>query len=130
MRLKEAKALYEKGLYDGCCYLLGYVLECALKARICKNLHTDDYPVTGDISKAFLSHSLSDLLFLGGLKGKFDVGKNRNPVLGTHFSLLSEWSEVWRYKSVGHSDRKRAEQFLNAIEHPTDGVFTWIKKYW
>lgn len=69
-------------------------------------------------------------MFLTGLKKKFDDTVKKNPDLGKNFSLLLQWSEGWRYKSVGHSDKKRAEQFLNAIEHPTDGVFTWIKKCW
>lgn len=33
-RLKEVKALYDNGLYDGASYLAGYVIELALKARI------------------------------------------------------------------------------------------------
>jgi len=52
-RLKEAKVLYQNGLYDGACYLAGYVIELALKARICKVLDLDDYPETGEISKSF-----------------------------------------------------------------------------
>jgi len=35
-RLEEAKILYKQGQYDGAKYLLGYTLETALKARICK----------------------------------------------------------------------------------------------
>ena len=38
IRLLEAKALFDKGLYDGACYLAGYVVALALKARICKVL--------------------------------------------------------------------------------------------
>ena len=37
-RLKEAKTLCDNKLYDGAMYLYGYVIETALKARICKVL--------------------------------------------------------------------------------------------
>ncbi|MDG6028095.1 MAG: HEPN domain-containing protein [Candidatus Brocadia sp.] len=47
----EAKALFDKGLYDGSCYLAGYVIELALKARVCKILDMTDYPESGDISR-------------------------------------------------------------------------------
>lgn len=44
IRLQEAKVLFEKEFYDGARYLAGYVIELALKARICKILDLDQYP--------------------------------------------------------------------------------------
>ena len=35
-RFKEVRVLYRNRLYDGANYLSGYVIETALKARICK----------------------------------------------------------------------------------------------
>ena len=46
-RLLEAKSLFNKRLYDGACYLAGYVVELALKARICKTLDLAGYPNQG-----------------------------------------------------------------------------------
>lgn len=45
LRLREAEALFAAGLYDGCVYLCGYVVELALKARMvtygyCRNVWT------------------------------------------------------------------------------------------
>jgi HEPN domain-containing protein len=56
-RFKEVKALYRNGLYDGAMYLSGYVIETALKARICKLLDSD-YPETGSISRSYLTINL------------------------------------------------------------------------
>src|SRR5260370_194055 len=36
LRLQEAAALFHTGLYNGCWYLCGYVIELAWKARICR----------------------------------------------------------------------------------------------
>ena len=44
IKLREAKQLYHAGYYDGCAYLCGYVVELALKARICRLLGVRDYP--------------------------------------------------------------------------------------
>jgi len=55
-RLQEAKTLFDKGLYDGACYLAGYVIELALKARICKILDLTEYLQSGEISRAFKIH--------------------------------------------------------------------------
>ncbi len=36
IRLRDAEVLLDNGRYDGAYYLLGYVIECALKACIAK----------------------------------------------------------------------------------------------
>jgi len=129
-RLEEAKALFASGLYDGCCYLAGYVVELALKARICKVLDLIDYPDTGEISRSFKTHKLDDLIRLAGLQRKFDAAKAVNPRLLTNWSLVTAWTEEFRYKPVGSSPRIRAEEIIFALEDRMDGVFTWIKKRW
>lgn len=129
-RLKEARALYNSGLYDGASYLAGYVVELALKARICKLLDLDKYPETGEAARSFKTHKLDDLLRLAGLQRKFDQAKASNPNLLTHWSLVTEWSEQFRYNPVGSSPRIRAREIIAALEDPIDGIFTWLKKYW
>jgi HEPN domain-containing protein len=44
VRLKEAKALLDLGLYDGAYYLAGYAVECALKAGIAKETRRHQFP--------------------------------------------------------------------------------------
>lgn len=129
-RLEEAKALYASGLYDGSRYLAGYVVELALKARICKLLDLSDYPEKGDISRSFKTHNLDDLLRLAGLQRKFEEARVRSPDLLTAWSVVTTWSETLRYQPVGTSPRVRAEEYLAALEDPTSGIFTWLKKYW
>ena len=46
LRLKEAKALLDVGMWDGAYYLAGYAVEVALKARICRVLNWLDFPST------------------------------------------------------------------------------------
>jgi HEPN domain-containing protein len=129
-RLKEAQALCASGLYDGASYLAGYVVELALKVRICRILDLTDYPDTGDISRSFKTHKLDDLLRLAGLQRKFDQAKAANPNLLTNWSLVTQWSEQARYHPVGTSPRVRTEEILVALDDPVDGIFTWLKKYW
>lgn len=88
-RLEEAKALIEKGLYDGAFYLAGYVIELALKARICKVLDLSDYPDSGKLSTAFKTHSFDELLLLSGLKSQFEHDKSGNLDLATNWSLIT-----------------------------------------
>ena len=129
-RLKEAKALFDKRLYDGSCYLAGYVVELALKAKICKTLNIDEYPDSGEISRSFKTHNLDQLLKLSGLEKKLDKEKAKNPVLEVNWSLVTTWSEQLRYNPIGTSKRQNAIDMINALEDQNNGVFIWIKKRW
>lgn len=129
-RLQEAKLLYDQGLYDGCCYLAGYVLEMALKARICKALDLADYLDTGEISRSFKTHNLIVLLRLAGLQRKLDVAIAANPNLLRSWSLITEWTEEFRYTPAGTRSKLEAEIILSAIEDRKDGILLWLKKYW
>lgn len=129
-RLREVKALFDCGLYDGSYYLAGYVVELSLKARICKVLDRDEYPDSGELSRSFKTHRLDHLLQLAGLERKFDHAKIANPNLLTSWSLITEWNEEFRYKPVGSSLKERAQNTITALEDKNDGIFAWIKKYW
>jgi hypothetical protein len=125
-RLKEVKALYRNRLYDGANYLSGYVIETALKARVCRILD-GDYPETGAISRSFLTHDLDQLIKLAGLQKAFDSsGVN----FKTNWSIVTNWSEVNRYMPIGTTSKVNVEDLLNALEDKNDGVLTWIRKRW
>ena len=129
IRLKEVKALYENNLYDGAFYLAGYVIELALKARICKILELD-YPDTGPISKSFKTHKLNELLKLGGLYKKFEDELNNNPTFKLNWSLILSWNEQYRYQPTGNYQKTDVQDLIDAIENPNNGILTWIKKKW
>jgi len=125
-RLKEVKVLYRNHLYDGAKYLSGYVVETALKARICKILDSD-YPESGEISKSFLTHKLDQLVKLAGLQKAFDSADIN---FKTNWSIVTNWSETNRYKPIGTSSKRDVEDIINALEDRNDGVLTWIKRKW
>ncbi len=129
-RLKEAKLLYNGGFYDGAYYLAGYVVELALKARICRVLDLTEYLDSGEISRSFKTHRLDDLVRLAGLQKKFEQAKLINPVLTMNWSLISVWNEQLRYSPIGTSPSLLVQRIINALENRNDGVFTWIKKHW
>lgn len=129
LRLKEVKVLYDKKLYDGASYLAGYVIELALKARICKILDSD-YIVSGNLGRAFKTHNLEELLLLSGLSNKFSLEMSENRDLQVNWSVVLSWNESFRYLPVGSSSKSDIEDLINAIEDPENGVLTWIKKRW
>ncbi len=127
-RLKEAKVLYQNGLYDGAAYICGYVLETALKARICKNLNIGEYPDDGKDKTIFSSHDFDRLLLLSGLQGKITLTA-RNKKRFANWSLLTSWKPERRY-AVGVYKKSNVEDLFEALEDSKSGLFTWLKKLW
>jgi len=127
LRLREAEALYAAGLFDGAKYMSGYVLELALKARICRILDVQEYPATGDLGRVFASHDLDRLLTLSGLRRKLTLG---NKAVFDNWSFAAPWKPEQRYDAVGSVTQREAEDVLNAIRDRKYGVLTWIKKFW
>lgn len=71
VRLSEGKTLLEQGLYQGAYYLVGYAVECALKAVIAKETKQYDFPDKTFAAKCF-THDLTHLVGLAGLKQKLE----------------------------------------------------------
>jgi HEPN domain-containing protein len=127
LRLREADALFEAGLYDGAKYLSGYVVELALKARICGLLDLDEYPEKGELKRVYAVHDLDQLLVLAGLRKAVDPTKKP---LFDNWSTAALWKPEGRYDAAGTVTRQDAEDILNAIRDGTNGVLTWIKALW
>lgn len=126
-KLKAAKILYREGDCDNAGYLLGYVVECSLKTLICKNLKILEYPDTGDHKSIFNSHSFDRLLLLSGYSTEINLAKN--PGLFNNWSILTKyWTPELRYNISASPTTIRDR--ITALEDPTDGFFTWIKKRW
>lgn len=130
LRLREAYALFDAGLYDGAAYLCGYVVELALKARICRLMDLATYPESGKLQSALRTHNLEDLLMLGGLRPALKRASGRTPGLQMNWEVLLAWTPETRYQPQGTHSRQTALKWLGAVNHPTDGVFAWIARRW
>jgi len=80
IRRKEAAALLAAKHYAGAYYLLGYSVECALKACIAKQTNKHDFPNKDLASKAYV-HDLEQLIKLAGLKNDLDIDIKKNKTL-------------------------------------------------
>src|SRR5262245_29246144 len=127
LRLREAEVLFNADLYDGAAYLCGYVVELALKARICRLLGVNEYPDSGKYKQAFAVHDFDQLLFLSGLRHKLDPG---NQAVFTNWSIAVPWTPERRYSPRGTFSQQDAKEILDAIRDKNHGVLRWIKKYW
>jgi len=127
LRLKEAETLFTAGLYDGAVYLCGYVVEFALKARICRLLGVSEYPSSGKFKPVYAVHDFNQLLLLSGLQSKLDPS---NVDLFTNWSTATPWTPERRYSPRGTFSRADALQILEAVRDDPNGVLRWIMRFW
>jgi len=81
LRLEDARILLRNGRFEGCYYLSGYAVECALKASIAKLTKRYDFP---DITlKDAYTHDLTKLLKIARL----EEARNREFELDREFEI-------------------------------------------
>jgi HEPN domain-containing protein len=123
LRLREAEALFAAGLFDGCVYLCGYVVELALKARICAILGIEEYPARVH----FKTHDFDELKVLAGMSRELSLA---NPEFLKNWSIATEWKPDWRYKPEGTYSQSKATSILKSLNDRPDGVLACISQRW
>jgi len=106
--------------------LLATPIECAPKACIANKTKEGDFPPRE--TKKIWTHDLVDLIESAGLKTEFIDVTRKNFLFEAGWAIVRDWSESARYENA--HDRLRAEQMLDAITDPQNGILQWLKKYW
>jgi HEPN domain-containing protein len=120
-RRKDAQALFEARRYAGAYYLIGYVIEYALKAIIAKQTHRHEFPDKKRAEKSW-THNIPTLFKTAGLDER-----NANKRTKTYLATVNMWSSEARYKLT--VSKKETEQLFDAVKEPNDGVLAWLKTY-
>lgn len=130
-RLKAAEILMENEDWDMAGYLLGYVLECALKSVVCKNLRLTKYPA-GDKDKGekdyFWTHRFDRLLTISGMQDLFGV----QSFVWSQFvqEYEGDWPAKFRY-GTGVLEEIKVRQLHSHLTNKTtgsEGILTLISK--
>jgi HEPN domain-containing protein len=112
-RLADAEALLKAGRLDGSAYVCGYVVEMALKARICKTLKWPGFPATRSEFEGLQSLKTHDLDVLLHLSGREQYTKVR---LFPEWTMVSQWNPEARYQAVGTVTAVTAEGMIAAAQ--------------
>lgn len=126
IRIKEAKALLDKGLYDGAYYLCGYAVECALKACIAKNVKQYDFPDKKVVLDSY-THNITKLAQVAILISELSQEKHRDSQFEINWTLAERWSEESRYR---RNTEAAALDLYKAVTDSKHGVIVWIRQYW
>jgi hypothetical protein len=127
LRRKEASVLLKAKHFAGAYYLIGYSIECALKACIAKQTKKYDFPDKQIATKAH-SHNLEQLIKLAGLENDLKNDMCTNRILEVNWAVVKDWDESSRYKTTLSSTE--AEDLYSACTSRTNGIFSWIKEKW
>jgi HEPN domain-containing protein len=126
IRAREARALLDAGYCSGAYYLVGYAVECALKACVSKQVKRYDFPDKKLANEAF-THDLEKLVRVAGLAPDFERDKRANPDLELNWAVVKDWSESTRY-DFGIT-KVQARDLYSACTG-RNGVLPWIRKRW
>ncbi|MCH7885923.1 MAG: HEPN domain-containing protein [Planctomycetes bacterium] len=127
LRVREARSLLRAGHSPGAYYLVGYAIECALKACVARQIKQHDFPDKKLVNEAY-THDLEKLVRVAGLSPELDRARRANLDLDVNWAVVKDWSESSRY-DVGITPAQ-AEDILSACTSRKNGVLTWIKSKW
>lgn len=125
-RIEDAQTLLANRRYGGAYYLVGYAVECGLKACIAKLTAAEDFYDKNLASKIF-THKLKDLANHARLLAVIEELSSADRVFQANWAQVSLWSEDSRYE--GHTQQE-AEQMVQAVRDPDHGVMQCIRQYW
>ena len=126
IRVKEADILLNSRCFEGAYYLVGYALECALKASIAKQVKAFDFP-DKRLANASHTHNLSELIGVAGLKQKLKEQEEQDENFKLNWAVAKDWSEASRYESF--IEENKARDLYKAITDNESGILSWLKKY-
>ncbi len=134
-RLKTVDILIKAEDWEMAAYVLGYVVEYALKSVTCKTLGLEFYPELAVLKKEidiqhFQTHNFEELLLVSGLdrilgsRGESESWRNWGD-----FTLVykGNWTKM-RYDMGSHWDKSSVEKLYTNVTVPINGILSEIKR--
>lgn len=127
LRLKDAEALLTVSHWAAAYYLLGYCIECALKACVAKQFRSHEVP-DKKLVNSFYTHRLDELLTISGVKSQLETRAGTDSSFGINWNTVRDWNESVRY-DLGVTEAL-ARGMYEAVTDTASGVLPWLKTQW
>jgi HEPN domain-containing protein len=127
-RVVDAKILLDASRWHAAYYLIGYAVECGLKACVLSYVES-----TGIIfqDKRFaekcFTHDIEMLAKVANLEIARGLDMAANPALGVNWRLVMNWNVDARYQDKSEAEARR---LYEAVTHNANGVLAWIRARW
>lgn len=123
VRTVEAEALAQAGFYSGAYYLLGYAVECALKALIATEFKASTIPYPKEVTSIF-THRISVLSERAGLARDILARAKADPEFDIAWTAIQQWDSESRYMMRTENDYA---VLARAVLDPSSGFLQWIR---
>jgi len=126
-RVADAETLLQAKRWGAAYYLLGYAVECALKACAARQFRQDEVPEK-TVVNTFYTHRLSQLLGMSSAKDMLESKTGADSAFRLNWNTVLDWNESARYD---HSTTEtKARDMLDAVADSRSGVLPWLKTQW
>lgn len=129
-RVLDAAALLQATRWSGAYHLVGYAVECGLKACVLAHIENHNADVIfreRNYSSNCWTHKIQDLVYLAGLRTILDLDMAANRPLGINWVYAMQWEEISRYQATPEFQDRR---LYDSVTHTADGVLPWIRSHW
>lgn len=127
-RITDAEALLKAGRWAAAYYLLGYAVECALKACASRQFGLHEVP-DKKIVESFYTHQLRDkLLAISGVKDALAERATIDSDFRAKWNAVCDWEEAARYDHT--MTEQAARDMFVAVTDPKSGVLPWLRTFW
>jgi hypothetical protein len=126
MRVREAAVLLRGSEWSGAYYLVGYAVECALKACLTREFRSWHMPDKNAVSKAH-THDLQNLASQCNLDQLIITHGRTDGAFDVNWALVKDWSEESRYRAWTETN---ARDLYRAVSDRAHGVLPWVKSQW
>jgi hypothetical protein len=127
MRVIEAQALLDAGRWAGAYYVVGYAVECGLKACAAQQFRQEEVPEKKLVND-FYTHQLDRLLETSGNRAALVAHAAAEPDFELNWSTVRDWNESARYDHTTTEAKSRA--MIAAVTDANAGVLPWLKTMW
>jgi len=126
-RLADALVLMDSKRWAAAYYLLGYAIECGLKACAVRQFRQDEVPEKRIVND-FYTHRLDTLLGIAGIKAALEYRTSKDPAFQINWITVCDWKEDSRYDPS--IPERKARDMCIAVGDPESGVLSWLKTQW
>ncbi len=125
--MQDAEVLLSDGRWQAAYYLLGYSIECALKACVAKQFKEYEVP-DRKLVNSFYTHRLDELLTISGVKSELETRTRRDDNFALNWNLVRDWTEAARYDlDVAEASARNMHE---AVTHTASGILPWLRTQW
>lgn len=121
------KRFWQEARWAAAYYLLGYAVECAIKACIARQFHQDEVP-DRTVVNDFYTHRLDQLLRISGVGPALETRAAEDLAFRIAWRTVRDWNEGARYNLSITEDAAR--DMFRAVAGPESGVLRWLSTQW